>query len=255
MPLAPEFHIAVNLAPTQGVRGPALLGTCVVSDSPIPQVGSASAPGLLRLEQAANVKGAGQSCSAPDPQPLGRKVYIPACKTLLEMLSECAKSGRAPSSHEILTWMDAEHPEADWCYMDSWSDCQTFGIHDAFNIMESEVCHLASFGHLGRGGALRLRQYTRDKILIPLDLWATKTESIGSALGVAGQSRIFKWQNEVQQGYIEDIEDPIEDIEDPKDIEEVKVEEADDVCGGESLEIEEIFDWREANVGQWEEEI
>jgi hypothetical protein len=33
MQAAPEFHIAVNLAPTLGGGVPALQGTCVVSDS------------------------------------------------------------------------------------------------------------------------------------------------------------------------------------------------------------------------------
>jgi hypothetical protein len=189
----------VNLAPTQGVGGPGLLGTCVVSDSLVLQLGSSSTPGQLRLEQAANVEGAGQSSSAPDPRPLGHRVYIPmARKTLLEMLSESAKSGRAPLLHDILTWMDAEHPRAEVNkhYMDSSSDFQAFGIHNAFDIMESNVCHLATFGELGRGGAMRLHKYTRNKILIPLDLWATNTEFTGT--GTDHLSTILKWQDDVE---------------------------------------------------------
>src|SRR6202453_3100901 len=102
------------------------------------------------------------------------------------MLSDCAKTGRVLSSHDVLTWMDTEHPEVEGYYIDSYSDFQAFGVDDAFDIMESEVCHLATFGHLGRAGAQRLRQYTRDSILIPLDLWATKPESYNSGNGVGG---------------------------------------------------------------------
>jgi hypothetical protein len=238
----------VNLAPTQGVGGPGLLGTCVVSDSLVPQLGSSSAPGQLRLEQAANVEGAGQSSSAPDPWPLGRRVYIPmARKTLLEMLSESAKSGRAPLSHDILTWMDAEHPQAEVNkhYMDSSSDFQAFGIHDAFDIMESNICHLATFGELGQGGAMRLRKYTRNKILIPLDLWATNTEFTGT--GTDHLSTILKWQDDVEGGYIEDIDDP-ENIEEVKVEEVEEAEEAEEEFNGESSDIEEIFDW---NTGKF----
>ncbi|KAF8259289.1 hypothetical protein EI94DRAFT_1813546 [Lactarius quietus] len=202
---APEFHIAVNLASTQGEGGTALLGgTCVMSDAPIQQPQLVSAPGPVHAEQA--VAGSSQLCSAPDPLPLGRKVYIPRVrKTLLEMLSACAQTGRVPSSHNILTWLDTEHSDEDGLYMESFSDFQAFGIDDAFDIMEREVCYLATFGHLGQGGAQRLCQYTRDKILFPLDLWTTKNESIGSPLRSADNSTIFKWQNGIQEGYIEDI--------------------------------------------------
>jgi hypothetical protein len=48
------------------------------------------------------------------------------------MLSECAKAGRVPTAHEILTWTDAEHPDVDRNYLDSYSDFQAFRIEDAF---------------------------------------------------------------------------------------------------------------------------
>ena len=47
--LAPEFPIAVNLAPMPG--GSVLQGVCVVSNSLLPQVVFASTPGPLHLEE------------------------------------------------------------------------------------------------------------------------------------------------------------------------------------------------------------
>lgn len=252
---APEFHIEVNLAPTPGAGVPALQGTCVVSNSQFQQPGSASVPGPLRLEEVADCKQLGDSCSAPDPCPLGRKVHIPtACRTLLQMLSDCAMTGRVLSSHDVLTWMDTEHPEVEGYYIDSYSDFQAFGVDDAFDIMESKVCHLATFGHLGRAGAQRLRQYTQDSILIPLDLWATKPESYDSGMGSVDVEKVFKWRREVEPGYVEDIED-VEEIKEVKN-EEVE-EEVEEEKGGKSSDIEEVssFDWRAINMGQWEEEI
>ena len=91
-----------------------------------------------------------------------------------------------------------------------------------------------------------------DKILIPLGLWdTTPDDSIGSVKNLLDVRRLIKWQVEVEDGYVEDIEDTsdmkVEDIEDIEDI--------DAVCS-ESSGIEEIKGWWEnVNVGQWEEEI
>lgn len=222
-------------------------GTCVVSDSPFPQAASASAPGPLRLEEVP----AQESCSAPVPQPVGRKVYIPKTREmLLKMLSESAQTGRVPSSYEILTWMDSEHDNVDGFYLDSYSDFETFGVNDALDIMENEVCHLATFGHLGQDGATRLRQYTRDQILVPLGLWETESDSISSLEKTLDIQRVFKWRNGVEDSYIEEIEDTSDvKVEDVEDVEEVS--------GGDSTDIEEIDGWRwqDVNYGQWEEEI
>jgi hypothetical protein len=254
---APEFHIAVNLAPNPGAGVPALQGTCIVSDSQIRRPASPAAPGPLRLEEVADLKRPREPRSEADPRPLGRRVWIPKVRrAILQSLSDCAKTGRVPSSYDILTWMDIEHPEVDEPYLDSYSDFQNFGIEDAFDIMEHEVCYLATFGHLGRGGAQRLRQYTRDKILIPLNLWDTKTESCDSGIPMLGPTevqRIFMWRKDVEPGYEEDIKDIKEEAEEVV-MEEVVMEE---VGGGESSDIEEIsgFDWRAANVGKFEEDL
>jgi hypothetical protein len=248
--LAPEFHIAVNLAPTPG--GPALQATCVVSDSPFPQAASASAPGPSHLE-VTSLDGKLESCSAPDPLPVGRRVYITkATKTLLQMLSESAKTGRVPSSYEILTWMDAESPEVGGLYMDSYSDFKTLGVNDALDIMETDDLHLKTFGRIGLGGAIHLRQCTQDRILIPLGLWETESNSIDSAHKMLNLGKVVKWQNEVEEGYVEEIEDS-SDIK----VEVVdEVEDMEDMGHEESSGIEEVEGWwEEVNVGQWEAEI
>ena len=77
------------------------------------------------------------------------------------MLSKCVETERAPSSKEILTWMDAENPEVEGLFMHSYSDFQTFEIKDALTIMGTRGVVLALFGYLGKGGARRLRQGTR----------------------------------------------------------------------------------------------
>ena len=249
---APEFHIAVNLAPTLG--GSALQGACVVSNSPLPQVASASAPGPLRLGEITSLEGGTRSSSAPDLGPLGRRIPVTrACKMLLQMLSEAADTRRAPRSYDILTWMDAENPEVDGLYIDSFGDFKDLGIKDAFDIIETEVFYLAPFGYLGRGGALRLRQCVRDKILIPLGLWdTTPDDSIGSVENLLDIRRLIKWRDEVENGHVEEIEETSDmKVEEVEDIEDV-----DEAVRSESSGIEEIEGWWEnVNVGQWEEEV
>jgi hypothetical protein len=174
-----EFHIAVNLATPAG--GPALQGTCVVSDAPIPQASLAStpgpsAPGPTGLEEPTSLEG---SSSAADPPPLGHATYIPrAYEMLLEMLAQQASMGRVPSTHNVLTWMDAVNPDVNGDYIESHSELLEFGIYDMFDIMETEVCFLATIGDLGRGGTIRLHHFTQDHILLPLGLWATAASSI-----------------------------------------------------------------------------
>ena len=230
---APEFHIAVNLAPTPGVGVPALQGTCIVSNSRAKQPESASAPGPSRLEQVADFE-------EPGPRPLGHRVYISkARKMILQSLLNCANANRVPSSLDILTWMDAENPDLVRPYKDSHSEFEVFEVDDAFDIVENEVCHLGSYGDLGDDRAIELRQFTRDRVLIPLGLWETNVESFESGVGHVDVERVFKWQKNVEPGYVEDIED----VEDSK---EAKMEEVEEVVGGECLDlsIEEIDSWK-----------
>ena len=243
MQSAPEFHIAVNLA-TPGVGASALQGTCVVSGSPIPQVKLASTELTPVASHPEHVTKA-ESFTAPDPRPAGRSAYIPKARThVLEMLLVCANAGRVPSACEILTWMDAEHPQVHSHCADSYSDLLAFGIEDAFDIMETEVCFLATFGDLGHDGATLLRQYTRDFILIPLGLWTIKAESTGYIDDFRDARSIIQWRDNVDDGYVEDAEEKAK----------VEVEEVEEVEVSNDSDIEEIEEW-EVNVGQWEKEL
>ncbi|KAN0138816.1 hypothetical protein V8E53_003204 [Lactarius tabidus] len=220
---APEFHIEVNLAPTLGGGALALQGTCIVSDSQVLQLGLASASGCSCLEEAPEAQGPGELCSAPNPLPGCRDAPANAIRLCEKWKEECQTH-----SYDILTWMDTEHPQVDRHYMDSFSNFEMFGIDDTLNIMELE--------------------YMWDKIVIPLNLWETKVESYDSGIGSADVAGIFKWQKEVEPGYIEDIED-IEGIE------EVKVEEVEEVVeeegGGLSLDIKEISNFDYTAVNFW----
>ena len=234
---APEFHIAVNLAPTAGVGVPALQGTCVVSNSQVLQPGSSSAPGPSRVEEVADVEELGKASDTPDPRPLGRRVYIPqARKMILQRLLDCANTDRVPSTLDILTWMDTENPDMCGFYRSSHSEFQAFEVEDAFDVMENEICYLALFGGLRQDCAVRVRQYTRDNILVPLGLWETDVDSFGSGGGLADLERVLRWRNEAESGYVEDIEDV-------EDYDEVKVEEVEEPGEDSDSDIEEIESW------------
>ena len=155
---------------------------------------STSTLGPLLLEEVTSLDGDLEFGDAPSAPPVGRKVHIlKACKTLVQMLSKAVKTERALSSYDILTWMDAENSEVNGLYIDSYGDFQTFEVKDALNIMENRVGVLASFGYLGRGGALRLRQCMRDKVLIPLGLWETIDDSVGTVKKPLDIRRLLGW--------------------------------------------------------------
>ena len=185
-----------------------------------------------------------ESSSVPDPRPAGRTAYITKNrKFVLEMVLECAKAGRVPSAIEILTWMDLEHPEEDGDYIDSSSDFKTFGIDDAFDIMEREICYLSTFGNLGHSGTTLLRQYTWDNILVPLGLWSTKAESCGSSAEKPWDlGRVIRWRRDVEDGYVEEVE---EFEEKKEEVKEEEVEEVEEVSGGDDSDIEEIETWED----------
>ena len=233
---APEVHIAVNIAPTSGMGGAAMQGSYVVSETPIPQWGLASAPGPSRPEQVSNAMGNTESCSAPAPRPMGRRVHIPESrKSLMLTLLDCTDTGRLPSVYQLLTLMDAEEPdEEEYRYIDACSEVvEIGGAEDALDIYRMETCYLATLGHLKRKGAERLRQYARDKILIPLGiLKAVSSEpSIEEIVDTSDLGRIQKWRFGVDpQGVAEEIE-VVEGVKEDGD-DEIEVDEG--VEAGES---------------------
>jgi hypothetical protein len=195
---------------------------------------SASTPGPSRLEGEVKLEGPPEPCGAPAPQPVARRVFISkARQRLVEILGDCAQTGKVPATYDILTLLDAEYPEHGR-FCDSYSDLHTFGIDDALDIEAKEVCYLATFGQLGREGACILRKYTQEKILIPLDLLETKAETVKSVEEVRCRKKILDWQAEVEMGHVEE--------------EDVEV-----VDGGESTDIEEIEGWGEVSYHTQEE--
>ena len=221
-----------------------------MSGNPIPEVKLSSPPSPVLSPFEGDTKVIQSSSSqSHDPRP-GRSVYISeARKSVLQTLSACATAGRVPSSYEILTWMDAEHPNLFSKHVDSFSEFEAFGIDDTFNIMETDTLFLATFGDLGHDGATLLRQYTRDHFLVPLGLWMNESESSRPVDESAARS-IISWLDNVEAGYCEDHQSVEVKVEE-------KVEEVDVVSSGsgsKSSDIEEIEGW-EVNVGQWEREL
>ena len=230
-------------------------GSYLVSEVPIPQPESASAPGPSRLEEVHKTAPT-QSCSVP-VSGVGRKVHLPkAQESLVTILSNCVHTGRVPTTEEILTLMDSADPQPDSLYIDCLSDFLEFGIYDALDIHNTEFFFLASFGDIGRGNARNLRKYTRDKILVPLDLVSTKSEPIEKEDVVDTKSEsiaeeevmdmtdstqaINRWRFEVEPEYVEEIKDDkgqvaavVEEIE---EVEEVGEEST--VVGEEEVEVE-----------------
>jgi hypothetical protein len=118
---------------------------------------SASAPGLLHLEEVRSLSAPGKTASVPPPH----KVLIRnATHKLALALAKCTETGTLLSTEEVLTLMDSKDPQEDGKYMDSLGDLVDFGVHNTIDIFGLEECFLATFGTIGRGGARNLRQFT-----------------------------------------------------------------------------------------------
>jgi hypothetical protein len=158
------------------------------------------------------------------------------------ILLDCTHTGRVPTVLELLTLMDAEEPMPDGNYMDAYSDLNDFGLEDAFDVYSLEECFLATFGYLGREGARRLHQYTRNKVLVLLDLVKAISEpSVEEFDPLVDEGRIMEWQASVQPGSVEEQPGSVEEL--PGSVEElpgkVKIEETDEVEGD---DVEEVKD-------------
>jgi hypothetical protein len=172
--VAPEVHIAVNITPMLGVGSSAMQGSYTVSGTPIACSGSASAPGPVCPDQVGNVTvRTEKSCAMPTPTPVvaARKVYFPSTReTRFAILLDCVRVNRVPSVHELLTMMDIEDPAEDLKYIDAHSEMQDLQVNDVLDVYGLHKCFLATFGELGPGGMHRLRQFARNKLLVPLEL-------------------------------------------------------------------------------------
>ena len=87
-----------------------------------------------------------------------------------------------------------------------------------------------------------------DKVLIPLGLWETIDDSVGTVKKPLDIRRLLGWRNKVEEDYIEEFEE----------LSNVKVEEIEEVeiIHSDSSGIKVVEGWTEkVNVGQWEEEI
>jgi hypothetical protein len=211
---APELYIAVNIAPTAGAGGSAMQGSYIVSECPIVQSGTSSAPApsppnpLLDVP-AGTSSALGPMSVGPDLRRLRRCRVRESRRSLMVVLLDCTHTGRAPTLRELLTLMDDEDPMLDGSYMDAYTELSDFGVEDAIDVYALEECLLATFGCLGRMNARCLRQYARDKILIPLDLVRaaseppTDTEEIDAP---TDEGRIHDWRESLEDDEIEEVE-------------------------------------------------
>jgi hypothetical protein len=242
----PEVHIAVNIAPTPGAGG-AMQGSYVVSQMPVPQMVSASVRGPSSPEQVGGFGAHAETSSTVLPP--GCKILVRnAAHSLALALAKCTETGILLTTEEVLTLMDHEDPQPDGRYLDSLDDLVSFGVHNAINIHSLEVCFLATFGTLGRGGAHNLRQFTKNKIMIPLGLHLEEEKPLLSVAIIEPPEcfeRIQKWRTEVGQSITTEVgkpmaqikeEDEIEEYEDEDKVDEHEIEET----GSESRGIEVV---------------
>jgi hypothetical protein len=133
-------------------------------------------------------------------------------------LLDCTHTGRLPSVYQLLILMDTEEPAVDAHYIDTYSDMNDFGLEDVLDVYDMDVCYLATFGNLGRNGAQCLRQYARDKILVPLSVLKGKSsEASIEEIDMTQEGRIMEWRVSVRPGSVEEIED-IKSIKKEKEV-------------------------------------
>ncbi|KAF8267527.1 hypothetical protein EI94DRAFT_1700914 [Lactarius quietus] len=185
--------------------------------------------------------------SAPEHHPLGRMICIwKSHQQLMKVLTLSIVSGRLPTTREVLTLMDAEFPSnEETTFMESCGDLLTFDIHDVLDIYRQETLFLATFGTLGQGGTGQLRQYTWDKILIPLDVLETKADPFENIADTGDFKRIIRWRSSVELG-LEDTKDKEGDVVGEEEVVVVS-------GGGASSEVEEIKGWGDVGCIMQEE--
>ncbi|KAH8991897.1 hypothetical protein EDB86DRAFT_3180883 [Lactarius hatsudake] len=163
MHAAPEIHIAINIMPTPGSSGSATMqGSYMVSDSPIVQPSSVSAPGLLALTGVSN------TCTKPSSNgPCG--MYNNSRSPIITML-DCMGNLTILTISELLSMID---------YQDQLRN-QTHDLKyvDMTNVYTLRVEELAKIGHLDMDGACRLWKYMEKVALAPLGLLDTIKQEV-----------------------------------------------------------------------------
>ena len=171
---APNVHIAVNFASMPE----AMKGSYTVSDAPIEST-SAPGPSCPASVQVSNSAAQPHSAPLPHSQPY-RPRGFPTKASLIPTLLECLRAKRVPTTHELLALMDAYDPSEDLKFVDALSEMEDHEIEDALHIYSLPVGHLASLGNLGRSGAGRFHQFTRDSVLEPLGFLETVQDTAGN---------------------------------------------------------------------------
>lgn len=218
----PEVHIALNIAPTPGVGGEM---SYVVLQTPAPPVGSTSTAAPLCPEEVGS-----SSPLTPEPKLRMRK----ATYMLVLALAKCAETDNLLNTQEVLMLMDYEDPQPDGKYIDSLDELVDFRLKNAKDIYALEDLFLATLGGLDKGGARKLRQFIKYKILIPLGVYPppeSPEPSIQAIEPPDNFKRVHKWRTAIPgEDEIEVLEDEVGWMED--EIEEIhgnaKVDENED---------------------------
>ena len=87
---------------------------------------------------------------------------------------------------ELLSLMDADHPDTDLLYTDIHSELADHGIRDVIELNSLPVELLATFGSLGLDRAEQLHIYAREKLLKPLGLLETRQGDDDGSIEVLG---------------------------------------------------------------------
>lgn len=181
----PEMHITLNIAPTLGVGGEM---SYVVLQTPVPPMGSTSTTAPLCPEEV------GSSL----PLPPGSKLWMKKATYMLVLtLAKCAETDIWLNTQEVLTLMDYEDPQPDGKYIDSLDKLVDFRLKSMKDIYALEELFLAMLGGLDKGGAHKLHQFIKYKILIPLGVHPppeSPKPSIQAELRSQGKMRLRCWR-------------------------------------------------------------
>ena len=146
---APEVHVAVNFAPASAPTPPRALEAFIITlTSPIVMQAT---PGPSSFpEKVSNTPPLPYPAS---PQPLSHPTSKP--KSIFVLL-DCIHATRVPTTMELLSLMDTDHPDTDLLYTDIHSKLADHRIRDVIKLNSLPVELLATFGSLGLDRAEQL---------------------------------------------------------------------------------------------------